>query len=228
MQIVTDFGSAYGGGRSRISDLALGSSDEDLATQVPACPAWSVQDLVAHVTGIAADMLTGNVAAAGSEEWTQAQITARRDKSIREILDEWHDAALQVEGVLAHIHPAAAGATVGDLITHEHDLRGALARPGARDSDGVEIALDTYVRWLGRRIREAGLPTIEVHSDGRSWRAGKEEPVGSVTAPAFNLLRALTGRRTREEVGGLDWSIDPAAYGDVFSAYGHPERPLDE
>ena len=225
---MSDFGAAYGAARSRISDIALAQTENALAKQVPACPAWSVKDLVAHVTGIAADMSAGNVGAAGSDEWTEAQIEARRDKSIDAIVEEWEQVGSQIDGALEHIHPAAAGATVGDVVTHEHDLRGALAMPGARDSEGVGIALDTYVRWLGRRIREKGLPTLEVHSEGRSWRAGKEEPAGSVTGPSFELLRALTGRRTKDEIRRLDWSLDPEPFLEIFSAYGHPEGPLGE
>jgi uncharacterized protein (TIGR03083 family) len=225
---MTDFGAAYGAARNRISELALELSDEELATNVPACPAWSVKDLVAHLTGIAADMTTGNVGAAGSEEWTEAQIAARRDKSIDEIVQEWEKAGGQVEGALAHIHPAAAGGTVGDVITHEHDMRAALGRPGAREGDGVAIATDTYVRWFGRRIREGGLPTIEVHVGERVLRAGKEEPVGAVKADAFELLRGLTGRRTKEEIKAFDWSVEPAPYLEVFSSYGHPKEPLNE
>jgi uncharacterized protein (TIGR03083 family) len=225
---VADFGAAYGAARKRISDLALEVSDEDLARTVPACPAWSVKDLVAHLTGIATDMMRGNVGAAGSEEWTAAQIEARRDNTIDEIVREWEESGAQVEGALPHIHPAAAGGTVGDIITHEQDMRGALGRPGARDTDGVEIATDTYVRWLGRRIRETGLPTIEVHAGDRILRAGKEEPVGSVSAEAYELLRGLTGRRTKKEIEGFEWSVEPDPYIDIFSSYGYPPEPLNE
>ncbi|MDQ4144785.1 MAG: maleylpyruvate isomerase family mycothiol-dependent enzyme [Actinomycetota bacterium] len=225
---MSEFSEAYRQARNRIGELALGLSDEERALSVPACPAWTTKDLVAHVAGIAADMLQGNVAAAGSQEWTEAQIATRRDRSLSDIVAEWDETGPQVEGALEFIHPAAAGATVGDLVTHEHDLRGAIGRPGSRDSEGVSLALDTYVRWLGRRIREAGLPTLEVGSDGRSWRAGKEEPAGSVSGAPFDLLRSLTGRRTTGEIRELDWSVDPTPYLDVFSAYGLPERSLDE
>ena len=222
-----DFAAVYAGARERICDLAL-ELESELTQQVPACPAWTVKDLVAHVAGIAADMVTGNVAAVGSNEWTQAQIDARRDKPVQEIVAEWRKSSEQVEGALPHLHPAVAGATVGDLITHEHDLRGAIQRPGARDSEGVEVALDSYVRWFGRRVREAGLPTIEVHADERSWSAGKEQPIGAVRGAPFQLLRALTGRRTKGQIAGFDWSTDAAPYLDVFSAYGLPDKELDE
>ena len=225
---MADFGAAYGAARRRISDLALEASDEDRAKAVPACPAWSVKDLVAHLTGIATDMMRGNVGGAGSEEWTAAQIEARRDHTIDEIVREWEVSGAQVEGALPHIHPAAAGGTVGDIVTHEQDMRGALERPGARESDGVEIATDTYVRWLGRRIREAGLPTIEVRAGDRKLRAGKEEPAGSVSAGTYEMLRGLTGRRTKTEVEGFGWSVDPGPYIDIFSSYGYPSLPLNE
>ena len=195
---------------------------------VPACPQWTVKDVVAHLTGIASDMTKGNVAGAGQDEWTAAQIEARRNASVEEILEEWEAAAGQVEPALAYIHPAAAAGTVGDAITHEHDLRAALHKPGARDTEGVSIALDSYVRSFGRRIRQAGLPTLNVKTGSAVLRAGKEEPQGSVSGEPFELLRALTGRRTREEVSDLEWSVDPNPYIDIFSAYSFPEAPLRE
>ena len=223
-----EFGPAYAAARSRISELVLPLSDEALGTHVPACPEWSVKDLVAHVTGIAVDILQGNVAEAGQEQWTTAQIAVRKDHDIRSVVKEWEQAAVQLEPALEMIHPAAAGGTLGDLITHEHDLRGAIQQPGARDSDGVTIALDSYVRWLGRRIRSAGLPTIDVKAGEQTLRAGKEEPEGHVGGSPFELLRSLTGRRTREQIVQLEWSVEPTPYLEVFSAYDLPRSRLSE
>ncbi len=225
---MSGFGSAYKGARKRIGELASGLPEKRLSEHVPACPEWSVKDLVAHVAGIASDMLQGDVADAGKPEWTKAQIAARRKRSIGEILAEWDETGPQVEAALEYLHPAAAGAAVGDVVTHEHDLRGAISQPGARDSDGVAVALDSYVRWLGRRIRDRGLPTLEVRAPERSWHAGKETPAGYVAGPQFELLRALTGRRTKDQIRHLEWSVDPSPYLDVFSSYDLPDEEPNE
>jgi uncharacterized protein (TIGR03083 family) len=225
---MTAFGSAYGGVRERVGELVLSLPPEDLEKRVPACPDWTIKDLVSHMTGIAADMIAGNVAEAGQDDWTNAQIESRSDRSIQEIVDEWKEVGTQLEAALEHLHPAVGAMTVGDVVTHEHDARQAVGRPGARDSDAAAIGLDNYVRRFGRRIRENGLPTLEVKTESRTLRAGKEEPVGSVGGTEFELLRALTGRRTKDQIKALDWTVDSEPYLDVFSSYTVPDQPFDE
>lgn len=227
-QNMAAFGSAYRGVRERVGELVLPLPPEDLERQVPACPEWTVKALVSHMTGIAADMLAGNVAEAGQDQWTQAQITARKDRSIQEIMSEWEETGTQIETALEYLHPAAAGATVGDVVTHEHDLRGALGDKGARDTDGVSMAFASYARFFGRRVRENNLPTVEVKTESGIVRAGKEDPTGSVSGPEFELLRALTGRRTKDQIRALQWNTDPEPYIDIFSAYVVTERELPE
>ena len=226
--MVTGFGDVYADGRQRVSELALSLSEDELSSSVPACPAWSVKDLIAHLCGITADMLTGNVAEVGEEQWTAAQIEARRDKGIAEIVEEWASNCAQVEPALDLVHPKAAALTIGDLVTHEHDARGAVARPGGRDSAGMEIALDGYVRTLGRRIKDSDLPPLRVRAGEREWVAGAGEPTESVEGDPFELLRALTGRRTKDEVRGLRWSGNPEPYLGVFSMYAWPASSLQE
>ena len=62
--------SAYRGGRERISEIASDTPDEALSRTVPACPDWTVRDLLAHMVGVAEDFAAGNFENAGSDEWT--------------------------------------------------------------------------------------------------------------------------------------------------------------
>src|SRR5439155_1746111 len=85
------------------ADLVRDLPDAELATTVPASPAWSVKDVVAHVTGVAADAAAGRIPpdvdlvlslsnpehAARREVLTAAQVQERRDRTIHQILDEW-------------------------------------------------------------------------------------------------------------------------------------------
>ena len=224
----TDFGSAYRGVRERVKELVLSLPSEDLDRQVPACPDWTVKELVSHMTGIASDMLAGNVAEAGQKQWTQAQITKRRDRSIEEIVAEWDEAGVQIDEALGYLHPAAAAATVGDAATHEHDLRGAVGDRDARDTDAVSLAFGSYARFLSRRIRENNLPTLELKTESEVVLAGKEEPIGSVSGSQFELLRALTGRRTKDQIRTLEWSTDPEPFMEIFSSYKVTEKELPE
>ncbi len=209
----------YGGARTRIEELVRGLDGEGLSQRVPACPEWTVKQLVSHLCGVAADSVGGNITDVGGAGWTASQVEARRQRSVDELFEEWTVLGRQIEAGLDDLHPTLASALIGDVITHEHDLRGALGQPGERASDGVVISTSFYARNFGKRLKDAGLPTLIVHGGEHEWTAGREEPIGTVRAPLFEMLRGLTGRRTTDEVKGFDWSIDAAPYLDIFSMY---------
>ena len=223
-----DLGVAYEESRQRFMVLVADLSPDQLAVVVPACPEWTVKDLVAHVIGIASDTASGNVAGVGTAQWTEAQVSARKDHSLEALMAEWATVGPNVAGALQYLHPAMAGAMIGDLVTHEQDARGALAAPGGRDAAAAAIALNTYVRFLGRRLKDAELPALRVESGDLTWDIGNGEPQTTVKGEPFELLRSLTGRRTTEQIRALEWSGDPGPYLEVFSMYGVPEAPLDE
>jgi len=194
-------------------------ADDDLARRVPACPDWTVRDLAAHIIGVAADLSVGNLEQMGTHEWTSTQIAKRKDRSVTDLIEEWTMLAEQVEPTADLIPPGAAQMLVGDAVTHEHDMRGALNRPGARDTDAVWIGLDRYIRVFGKRIKDADLSSVVVQSGNREWQAGIREAEANLSGDAFGLLRALTGRRTIEEISALEWTGDSSAYLAIFSTY---------
>jgi hypothetical protein len=163
-----------------------------------------------------------------NESWTAKHLADRQNNSVDELISEWEKEAVTLDTVLASIHPALAGGLIGDAITHEHDLRGALDRPGARDIELLELPIYTYVRWFGTRVKKAGLDPVEVEAGGRTWIAGAGEPGPRVMADPFDLFRSLTGRRTRAEVKDLKWEGDPEPYLEVFSSYTYTRSPLNE
>ena len=223
------FGEAYAVTRRSIADLVNDLDEEHARLVVPACPAWTVRDLLAHLSGIAVDASKGNLVGVGSDEWTQRQLDERKDMSMAELLTEWDGVADQIAGALDYFPKGAASLFVGDTVTHEHDMRLPLRRPGDRNSPAVDVALEGYVRWFGRRLKDRDMPAVKLEAEGHEWVAGAGEPAITVAAPTkFDLLRALTGRRTRDEIAGLGWSGDPAPYLDAFSMYGMPPAPLGE
>ena len=211
-----------------MGELAGALPESDLERTVPATPKWTVKDLIAHVAGIASDIVDGNVADAGRPEWTAAQIEAARPLSLDEILAAWDESSAQVEPMLDTIHPTAAALTVGDLVVHEHDLRGAIGDRGGRDSDRLTIALAAYVRRFGKRVKDAGLPTVRVVAGENEWNAGLETPKIELRDDPFEVFRAITGRRTKDEIRKLGWDGDPGPYVDLVSAYEHPSESLEE
>lgn len=223
-----EYGDAYREGRGRIVELMTSLTDDELTREVPACPGWQTRDLLAHLAGICTDTLAGNIEGAGSEEYTSRQVNERKDRSVDEMVAEWNEQAPAFEKMIDDIHPAISGGIIGDLVTHEQDARGAVDRVGGRDGLAFDLALDSQVRFFGRRIKESKLPTLEVRAAGKSWVAGKEEVSGTLEADAFELLRGLTGRRTHNQVRAFAWSVDPGPYLPVFSMYGLPGSDLYE
>lgn len=231
-----EIGQTYADGRRRITELVRDLPAEQLAAQVPGCPAWTVTDVVAHLAGTCSDVLAGNLDGVTTEPWTTAQIEARRGRSIEELLEEWAAVAPQVEALAAHFPGRMGTQWVLDATTHEHDIRGALGEPGARDSASVAMALEFMVGGLGVSVATRGLPPLEVRADGVSWVVGGEgetdmqavvmgaEPpvqVGgradvTVEASSFELFRALTGRRSHAQIEKFTWTGDAEAYLPAF------------
>ena len=76
-----DLGVLYRAARERISALVSEPGIDPLLV-VPATPAWNVHDVVAHVSGIAVDGTTGNMAGAPGDEWTAAQVARNADRTV--------------------------------------------------------------------------------------------------------------------------------------------------
>jgi uncharacterized protein (TIGR03083 family) len=222
----------YREGRARIGALVRDLDDAAAATAVPASPAWTVADVIRHMAGIAADVSNGNVGGAGTEPWTDAQVAARKETSISDLLAEWDHDAPDVEGLLGAV-PAATGLRViADMVTHEHDLRGALGAPGERESGGVDAAVQTYVMGLDARLKGNALGPLRLLAGSQEWVIGEgdgdSEPVATLRTEPFELFRSLSGRRSRTQVEDLEWDGAPAHFIDHFPQYAFPATDLVE
>jgi uncharacterized protein (TIGR03083 family) len=240
-----DHVSAYQEARRRVAALAA----HDPGAVVPAAPAWTVREMVAHLAGLAADWVNGNLDEYASDVWTAAQVDARSGWDLDRVLEEWETAAPQLESILRQ--PGAVGLPeplntafgpvpamawpdiiVTDLALHEHDIRGAVARPGARRSDAVMIAMRSHVgllRFVGA-ARRLPVLTLEPTDADRTYAIGRGEPGAAVRAPLFELFRATGGRRSRSQIEALDWSGDYVPWLDhiVMPSYTAPAEPLIE
>ncbi len=223
-------GVAYGGIRQRVNELMADVSDRTGDT-VPACPAWRVHDLVSHMAGVIDDVLGGRLEGAGSDPWTSTQVDARRNRPLPEIVGEWNDQAAQLEGMLESFGPAGHQ-LVMDTVSHEHDLRGALGAPGARDSDAVQIGVNWLINAFQLSSGATGHPGVRVCSDGGGeWAPTDDRPVvATLTASAFELLRAFSGRRSESEIRSLAWEgdVDAALPSLSFGPFTPRPTPLGE
>jgi uncharacterized protein (TIGR03083 family) len=211
---VTEFdkGAAYRGARERIGALVRAAGPDVDGRLVPANPGWTVHDVVAHVRGVAQDVINGNMAGAPGESWTAAHVERGRVKSTDVLLEEWADDAAILEEMLNSPDGARMGALVIDAHAHEQDLRGALERPGERTGPFVEWATSHLLGAFFAKVDGSGLAPVQVHTD----TAVLGEPDAPVTLKATNweLFRAALGRRSPGQIASLDWSgsADPSVY----------------
>jgi uncharacterized protein (TIGR03083 family) len=218
-----DFGAIYAETRQRVADLTRNLAAADLGREVPATPGWRVCDVAAHLAGVAADVLAGNMPGGSGEEWTAAQVDGRRACTIADVLDEWAKSAVELEPKIAAAGPPM-GFLVADVATHEHDVRGALRQAGFRDSAGVEAATQVMLGGVGRKLSAADL-ALRVRSGAQEWELGEGEPAVSVSAEPFELFRALSGRRSVTQVARWKWDGDPGPYLGLVSIF--PLRATD-
>lgn len=220
-----DVGVVYGACRQRIGELVRDLSPEQAQTRIPACPGWTVHDLVAHLAGTVADVTAGNLEGVGSDEWTAAQVEARRDAPIADLLAEWDGGAPQFEEGLRLIGGAMAALAVADVWNHEQDLRGTLAVDGGADPAAELLAIEGYLPRLGFDLAAAGLAPLRCRAGAQETVSGDGEPGATLTAEPFEIARAIAGRRTAEQLAGYHWEGDAQPYIAALAAAG-PAAPL--
>jgi uncharacterized protein (TIGR03083 family) len=213
---VSDVGSAYAEGRRRLTDLVADLDDDAAAMPVPACPAWSVHDVIAHLTGVCTDVLAGRIEGVGTDSWTDAQVTARRAVPLKDVVAEWNEVAPAVEA-MSGAFGRAGHQWVGDQALHEHDVRGALGRPGARDSETIDLGLGFMVPGFLDAVAALRLPALEVQVGERRWSSGEGEPAVQLALEPFDALRSLCGRRSLDQLRALPWTGDPEPYLEAFT-----------
>lgn len=203
-----DSAAAYTEVRERMTALLRDASPDQLGRQVPACPDWTVKDLAAHAVGVAVDVAAGRVEGAGSDPWTAAQVEARRGASLEDLLREWRSVPL--EAALLEVDAMQAAQVVFDVTTHEHDLRGALELPAERNSRGVVVGWDWATTVLGMLRDGYGEGAVVLTTPHGATTCGSAAPTSGVTADRFELFRAMTGRRSSDQVAAWAWTGEPA------------------
>lgn len=194
---------------------------------VAGTPAWTIADLVSHLCGVACDLVSGNLDGVATEPWTARQVAERRGRSMAEVTDEWRAATPALLDLLAV--PGRADAAAYDLLTHEHDLRGALGLPGPGDGAAVGVVTSRVVRSVAGRIDAARLPALRLVADDRDWVCGSGEVAVSATASTMEWFRALFGRRSAGQIATYGWDGRPEPYHPVLNLFGPlPAGPVAE
>jgi len=227
--MMADAAAVYRKTRERLSAYVDGEIDEEwVQSAVPACPGWTVQDVVSHMVGIVADIQDGRMDGVGSDEWTRHQVVTRRGLPIAEVVAEWERRAPAFEEQVAAWPPAVASQVVADAAMHELDVRSALGDRSERDTDGVAIAFDYYGHKLADRITEAGLGALVIECDAATVTLGDTDRGATLRASRFEALRAMGGRRNEAQIEAYEWEGDATPYVTLMSSYGSREEPLVE
>jgi uncharacterized protein (TIGR03083 family) len=220
-----DLTTIYRGIRGRVSDLVRDLDEATLERIAPATPLWTVHDVLAHLVGDVTDIVEGNLDGVATDAWTQAQVERRRGVPVAELLAEWERGVPHVESVIDAIPPMMQTMFLTDAVTHEHDIRQAIDRPGARDSDAIAFSYGRVVIGLGIARGDAGALRV-VHDDGEDL-LGAGPVTATVRTSRFEIVRAAVGRRSYDEISRWDWDGEPAPGAFVLDRFSPPrDTPL--
>ncbi len=211
---------------SSFVEFAHTLSPTDWATPVPCTPAWTVRDVLSHVSGIPDDALAARMGGAPGEAWTASQVERYRDVVVEDLLDRW---VAQAPAFAETIEQMGERRPPFDAHSHEHDIRQALGRPGNRSSDVVVAAA------LGlASIDDAPVELRVDRVDGVSTTSGDPASDRLVTVTgltSFEVFRSRLGRRSRGQVRRYQWTGDDAdieAVIDGWFVFGPSITPIVE
>lgn len=181
---------------------------------VPACPAWTVHHVVAHLAGLAEDWRDGRLGGYATHEWTAGHVERFAGGDLDSVVAAWEAAASAfptldvVEGM-----GDPAMYAFGDAVVHEADLREVLEPDTSVPPDAVALSIKTGISMWRPVVAAAGSPTVQVRMAGLRdyWLGRPEDPDALVLEAApDDVFRLLYGRRSRRQVEALSWSADPS------------------
>jgi uncharacterized protein (TIGR03083 family) len=196
----------------RITTMVTELDRTALHQPVPACPGWSVRDVVSHLTAVAEDIVAGRLTGPPSDQVTAEQVARHRSSELAETLASWDTVAPSLEEVLDRFEVWPA---VLDAATHEQDIRGALGRPGARRAAAVRMGTTQLLTGLQPPI------PLRVVVEDAEFRVGPDEGDEIVLiTDRFEALRWRMGRRSRAQLLGMEWSGDPSPVLGSLAVFG--------
>jgi uncharacterized protein (TIGR03083 family) len=222
-----DVGAAYRGLRRRLTTILENIEPAQWEIRLPHCPDWTVRETLAHLSGVVDDGINGNMEGVATEAWTAAQVNKRVDWSGPRILEEWNMYAPFVEE-RATQQGLALSQLLFDAATHEHDLRHALGRTGARDSDALWIAASFLARRLPQQLAEAQCQPICFVVDGQTLHDPGNNVSLTLRTSVFDFVRACGSRRSLRQIRALHWSSDPSPILKYMLPFAPPCEDIDE
>jgi len=211
-------------------------SEVELRVRVPATPAWSARDVLAHVIGLAADLNAQRFPSADDDgtAWTARQVQRGRGRTLAELLGEWDLEAPTFEAGLRAFGYEFGSHFVADVHAHYQDVRGALNFAPDVDDLTVQVALDHYLGFVDQLLTASGWGVLDVVAGAEVRRLGVPGPhKARVRAEPFEVLRTVSARRSAHQIRALDWDGDLEALlallqNILSDGYSLPEADLIE
>lgn len=122
---MTDWGALYREHVGAVCALATYLTADELAREVPATPAWTVHDVIAHLAGGPSDAVTGRMDGAPGPEWTARHVGERRGLPVPDLVTEMQS---HQDPIAEQVADNPRPAIVWDIAVHHADLHEALGR----------------------------------------------------------------------------------------------------
>lgn len=245
---VPDIAAAFRGIRRSLTEQLADIDASAWDVPIPVRPEWTVKDTLAMLTGFAEALIDGRWNNDYSDAWSdkglrdrlherfQAMIDLRRDRSGPAVLEEWARLAPRMERMMdgldpfpAGTHPFAGWSYLWAVVQNAHNIWTALGVASKeRDAEATMLCLESAIFWLDMRLQAKSLPALRLRTGDQEWVIGDGIPAATVTAPTFELFRALSGRRSLEQIRSFSWDGDPQPYMGVFSPFEAPVEAVVE
>ena len=172
---------------------------------VPACPEWTVRDLLAHV-------IEHCRPAHGS-----SSLRPIGALDVPELLDEWAQTGPQVEARMAAGAGGNSAILVMDTFTHELDLRRVVQVPMPADHPAFPTAMGVVLGGFSASVHGHGVQALRIETEGAQWTAGWGSAAATLRAHPLDLYRSLAGRRTHQQIAELSWSAPARPWLPAFT-----------
>lgn len=205
-------------------DVCTLLADTTANPTVPACPKWTVRDLVAHLVGSAA-LAIGRLSG-----WPATQPSSSSEMALPDLLSAWERLGAEVDLLLADRGDRAGTLLVTDAFNHALDLRYAVGQtPPDDDHPAFAVAFDVLANGFSATVAAHGLPALRLSTGNTQWTVGDGEPVATVTAHRYDLIRAIAGRRAHTQITAMSWDRDSHRWLPAFTwgPFTPPESPVE-
>lgn len=196
-------------------------TEDNQFTKIPACPEWTLRDLLGHQAGEIEDGLAGNMEGMGTPPWTAAQVERHKHLDLEAVKAAWTTALTVAGDAIVQVTEGA----INDLVHHEFDVRGALGNVDNRDGELVRTMTPVFARYLDETFKAHSLPGLRLVAGSTVMILGDGAPAGELRVSGFEFLRMITSRRSVAQIRHLDWNADPSPWLDYVSLM--PPRDSD-